>query len=501
MTSRVVMVGLVTVGLALSGCGSREAGTGETGPVSTVTSATADAAAQITSILAEPPPTPAGSASPTTTEASPTGTISLPPKRTSDTLTVWLLPDIPDSVVKVANRGFAKLYPKVTVNVVRQDWATLQSQASEKLPLRAESPDVVEMAADDTAAWFAEGLLADLASARTELRAGQWTRGLTHSTTADGVLAAVPGYGDARVVAYDKDAWRAAGITAVPKSLSEFTDSLAKVQSGGVSPDYSAFWFPGRFWIGALPWVWSQGGELAIEQDGSWVGAVDSGESQAGLLQLQELVHKYSRAAADADETTASGVRAFDEGRASAALLTRDEVESLTKSAAVFPLPGVARGSVSPQYIDGANLGVSAVSPRQGLAVAWLAQFLAEKTQRQLVSATGSIPGLAKAVDALRGDPVSEALAAIAPVGRFTPAVAQWAEVDNQKVLPNMTQQILTPPAPASPSVTPSQVLPSGESLPTTEPLPTTESLPDTTPEVPASQVPELSAPASAPPS
>ncbi len=498
MTSRVV-TGVATatlLGLALTACGDRVAGIGETGPVSTVTTATTQAAGQITSILAGPLPStePVASVSPSPVPSASDGqrAITLPPAGTSDTLTVWLMPDIPDSVVTVVNKRFEKLYPKVTVNVVRQDWATLQSQASRALPLRAESPDVVEMAAADTAAWRGEGLLADLDSVRTELRAGEWTRGLTHSTQVDGVLSAVPGYGVARVVAYDKAAWRAAGISEPPRSLSEFSDSLAKVQSGGVSPEYSAFWFPGRFWIGALPWIWSGGGELAVEQTGAWVGAVDSGESQAGLLQLQEIVHKYSRAPVDGDETTASGVRAYDEGRASAALLTPDEVESLTKDAAVFALPGVTRGSIAPQYMDGSNLGVSSVSPRQGLAVAWLGQFLSEQAQKKLVSATGTVPGLEKAVSELRGDPVSDALAAVAPMGRFTPPVPQWSTVEEDEVLPTMTQTILTPPVPASasPSV--------GTATPTVEELPTVTGTP-----VPASELPDLSpsATVSAPPS
>ena len=496
MTSRVVagVVAVTALGVGLTGCGDRVAGTGETGPVSTVTSATTQAAGQITAILAGPPPSAAGPASvspsasdatsPGPSEPDGGGAITLPPAGTSDTLTVWLLPDIPDSVVKVVNKRFEKLYPKVTVNVVRQDWATLQSQASQKLPLRAESPDVVEMAAGDTAAWGGEGLLADLDSVRTELRAGEWTRGLTHSTQVGGALTAVPGYGVARVVAYDKTAWRAAGVSEPPRSLSEFSDSLAKVQSGGVSPEYSAFWFPGRFWIGALPWIWSGGGELAVEQAGAWVGAVDSGESQAGLMQLQEIVHKYSKAPADKDETTASSVRAYDEGRASAALMTPDEVKSLTKDAGVFALPGVARGSVAPQYMDGSNLAVSSVSPRQGLAVAWLGQFLSEQAQKRLVSATGAIPGLEKAVSALRGDPVSEALADVAPVGRFTPPVPQWSTVEEDEVMPNMTQTILTPPAPASSS--PASPAPTGEELPTGSGSP-----------LPASELPELSPSAS----
>lgn len=467
---------LVGGALLVAACG-KEAGTGELGPVDPVTSATAHAAQQITSILAGPAPSDTASAS--ATEESPPATvgppsssaaptpgvpIELPARDTRDVLTVWLLPDTPDSIVAAVDKRFAKAYPNVNVSVVRQDWATLSSQAQQKLPLRAETPDVIEMGNNETAGYLGEGLLADLGSVRTELHAGEWTEGLKPSTEVDGMLAAVPGYGYGHVVAYDKAAWKAAGVSDVPESLTEFSDALEKVQSGGVQPDYSAFWFPGRFWVGSLPWIWSEGGELAIKQDGEWIGAVDSGESQAGLTELRTLVRKFSKAPADADDTTASQVKAFNDGRASSALMAPWEVQALSKPAGLFVLPGKERGSVAPQLLEGSNLSVSAASPRQGLAVAWLQTFLDLDVQKKLAAQTGWIPGLAAAVDSLKGDPMAEAQATLAKGGRFTPSAPDWASVEEQQVLPDMLQTILVPEAPSesasasasgSPSVSP----------------------------------------------
>lgn len=457
----VAAVAIIVGSVLLSGCADREAGIGETGPVSVVDSATTEAAASITRILAGPAPsdttsasTPAGTPSP-----SPSAGIEEPDPKTTDTLTVWLLPDTPDSLVTAVNKRFAKSYPKAEVRVIRQDWATLSSQLQAKLPLVAETPDVIELANDQTAPYAGEGLLADLSPVRGQLRESEWTKGLAASTQVDGALAAVPLYGSGRVVAYDKVAWRAAGASDSPRTLQEFSESLERVQSGGVQSDYSAFWFPGRYWVGALPWIWSQGGEIAIDEDG-WQGAVDSSESQAGLGQLQTIVKKFSRAPADRDETSASQVKAFDEGRASSALMTPWEIASLTKEAGVFALPGVEPGTVAPQYLEGSDLAVSATSPRQGLAVAWLREVLDTEIQKDLARKTGWIPGLAAAVQELKGTPVGDAQAAIAEGGKFTPMSPEWPQVEAQNVLPDMLQKILAPEQSASPSTATSSLLP-----------------------------------------
>ena len=478
LAGAVVLVGA----LAVSGCG-KEAGTGILGPVDSVTSATSDAAAAITTALAGPAPadTAAPEASGPDTDASGSPapaesgadttpvpvTTKAPPRSTRDTLTVWVLPETPDAVLTRAGRLFAKDYPKVDVNLVRQDWATVTQQLQDRLPT-PETPDVVEIANTQTAMLAGQGLIAGLEPARSDLRTEEWTKGLTGSTTLNDDLVAVPMYGFGRVVAYDQQAWKAAGVAAPPKSMTEFTDALERVQNGGVSTDYSAFWFPGRYWQGSLPWIWEEGGEIAeLEQD-TWTGTIDSGESQAGLTQLQELVRKFSRAPADADETTAAQVKAFDEGRASAALMLPYEIESLTRPHGVFALPGKAKNSVASQLIQGSDLAVSAASSRQGLAVAWLRAFLDPAVQDQFARTSGYLPALASAVKQLKGDPVTEAQADLADKGRFTPAAARWVDAEQQQILPDMLQTILTPPAPTSPSGSPSTggASPGGENLP-----------------------------------
>lgn len=460
--------------LALSGCG-KEAGTGELGPVDVVTSASSDAASAITATLAAPTPvgtptseasagtsadTAEATASPGPSGDGPAGGPALtdvagkaPVRGTRDTLTVWVLPETPDAVLQRAGGLFAKEYPKVDVNLVRQDWATVSQQLQDTLPT-PQTPDVVEIASTESAPLAGQGLIAGLEPVRAQLKADEWTPGLTGSTMMDDRLVAVPMYGFGRVVAYDEQAWKAAGVTQVPRSMSEFTDALERVQSSGVSPDYSAFWFPGRYWQASLPWIWEEGGEVAELQQGTWLGTIDSGESQAGLTQVQEIARKFSRAPADADETTAAQVKAFDEGRASAALMLPYEIEDLTRDHGVFALPGTAKGSVAPQLIQGSDLAVSAASSRQGLAVAWLRAFLDPTVQSQFARSSGYLPALASAVKQMPGDPVSQAQAQLADKGRFTPASPRWIDAEQQQILPDMMQTILTPAASPSPSDT-----------------------------------------------
>ncbi len=469
----------VVVGAALlvTGCG-REEGTDEIGPVDQVTQATVVAADQITAILNGPVPSdsagaassePSGSDSPESAVA-PSGTatestskIIAPAEKTRDTLTVWLMPEVPGAVVDRVNKLFRKDYPKVDVNVERQDWATISQLLQERLPDPETTPDIVEIANDTPASLGAEGLIADLDSVRTKLRLAEWTKGLRESVELGDELVGVPLYGQGRVVAYDKAAWKAAGVAEPPRTMSEMEASLDKVQSGGVQPDYSAFWFPGRYWQGALPWIWSDGGELAVPDGDSWVGAVDSSESQAGLLKWQTLVLKFSRAPADSDETSASQVKALDDGRAASALMLPWEVDALTKAHGVFALPGETEGAVAPQLLEGSDLAVSSASIRQGLAVEWLARFLDDSVQRQLARDTKTIPALASAVSELKGDPVAEIQAKLAPVGRTTPPAALWPAVEREQVLPDMLQAIMTKPgASESPSASVSGGSPSG---------------------------------------
>ena len=67
----------------------------------------------------------------------------------------------------------------------------------------------------------------------------------------------------------------------------------------------SGVWFPGKDWYNALPFIWENGGEVAVEMDGKWDAQFSSPESQAGIKQVEEIMTKGSTAPKDGDERDA----------------------------------------------------------------------------------------------------------------------------------------------------------------------------------------------------
>ena len=53
--------------------------------------------------------------------------------------------------------------------------------------------------------------------------------------------------------------------------------------------NFSGFWFPGQDWRNGAAFVWSAGGDLAVDDGGEWTGSLSSPESVAGLEMAQQL--------------------------------------------------------------------------------------------------------------------------------------------------------------------------------------------------------------------
>ena len=124
--------------------------------------------------------------------------------------------------------------------------------------------------------------------------------GLQPSGELDGIRYGIPYYGGVNVVVYNKGQFKDAGVE-VPTSLAELEAVAEKLQSANSeNAAYSAFYFPGRYWNGAVPFVWDAGGEIATQDGDTWTGTLDSAESVQGLTTLKGLVEKYSKAPIDA---------------------------------------------------------------------------------------------------------------------------------------------------------------------------------------------------------
>jgi N,N'-diacetylchitobiose transport system substrate-binding protein len=371
---------------------------------------------------------------------------SSPASAATGTLTVWLMDaSQPQSVIDAVNSRFAKDYPEVDVQVEPQQWTGIQDKLTSSLASDS-GPDVVEIGNTLTAKYADAGLLADLSPYAAGLKVEGMLPGLQPSGELEGVRYGIPYYGGVRIVVYNKSQFKDAGAQ-VPASLDELAAAAEKLQSANSeNSKYSAFYFPGRYWDGAVPFVWDAGGEIAVQDGDTWTGTLDSAESVKGLTTLKNLVEKYSKAPVDGDETknldafkTGDVGMMIDSWWAPGALNTGD----LKGDVGAFVLPGTAAGSTSPVFIGGSDLAVSAKSAQRDLAVEWIKILTGVEVQTELAGA-GVIPNQEAAFVGHRGDPFLAVADAAATNSRFTPVSPYWVNVVVGQVLEDMLERIFS---------------------------------------------------------
>ena len=375
-----------------------------------------------------------------------TDVASSPLATETGTLTVWLMDQSqPQSVIDEVNDRFKEQYPKVDVDVELQQWVGIQEKLSTSLDAES-APDVVEIGNTLTAKYAAADLLADLSAYAGDLKVDGMLPGAQPSGELEGIRYGIPYYGGVRVVVYNKGQFKDAGVE-VPTSLDELNAAAEKLQkANAANSKYSAFYFPGKSWVGAVPFVWDAGGELAEKAGDTWTGTVDSAQSVQGLTTLKGLVEAYSRAPVDGDET--GNVEAFKTGDVGMMIDSwwvpgALDTGALKGDVGAFPLPGTAPGSTAPVLFRGSDLAVPARSARQGLAVRWIEILTGLEIQTKLAAA-GVIPNQEGAFVGHKGNAFLAAADVAATNSRFTPVSPYWVNVEASQVLPDMLVKIFS---------------------------------------------------------
>lgn len=377
-----------------------------------------------------------------------TDAIATPSASASGTLKIWLMDGSqPQTVIDAVNAKFNEAYPNVDVEVELQQWSGIQDKLTTSLNTDS-TPDVVEIGNSLTAKYSDAGLLADLTAEADSFGVSDMLPGLIPSGEWMDARYGIPYYGGVRIVVYNKDQFKKAGITTLPTSLDEFAQVADTLQTANAdNSKYSAFYFPGKYWYGAVPFVWTNGGEIATESGDTWTGTLDSTESQAGLTQLKGLVDKYSKAPKDGDET--KNMDAFNTGNvgmmidswwAPGALDTGDMAGNI----GVFALPGLEAGTTAPVFFGGSDLAVSAKSQNQGLAVEWMKIMTGLETQTQLAKEGGVIPNQEGAFAGHEGNDFLLTADQASTNSKFTPVSPNWANVESSQVLQDMLVSIFT---------------------------------------------------------
>jgi N,N'-diacetylchitobiose transport system substrate-binding protein len=356
------------------------------------------------------------------------------------TLTVWYMDgDLSSQDQAAIDAAFTRA-TGAKVDVHFQQWSNINTKLSTALA-QDDPPDVVEIGNTDVPLFAATGALSDLTADATNLEQGQsWLPGLAGPATVAGRIYAAPLFAGNRAVIYNKKIWAAAGITTVPTSYAGLTADLDRIKAANPSPDFSAFYFPGQYWYGALQFVWGAGGQLATESGGKWSGALASAKAQQGLAAWKQFQNTYSvPASRDADNKTPDQDALFAQGQAGAILdssvgtVLKDN-PALQGEIGTFPFPGQAPGTNQPVFLGGSDLAIAAKSPNQALALDYLKAATSPSVQKaDIVGIDGWTPVSTQLIAQTSGSlpATSKAFAVAAEHSVATPATPGWATIES----------------------------------------------------------------------
>jgi len=367
-------------------------------------------------------------------------------------ITVWLMNgSAPDAVIKRVNAQFNQAHPNTKVNIQIQQWDGIVEKTTTALASN-NPPDVLEIGSTLVSKFADAGGLEDLSGKKSELGGDSWLQGLTDAGTLDGKLYGVPYYAGDRAVLYRKDLFAKAGITSMPTDRASFVADLAKLQAKfGGDKQFSALYFPGQYWYASLPFIWDEGGEVAVQDNGQWKGTLDSSQSQAGLSALKDIVTKYSKAPVNGNENDNDPAVPLGEAKAGAIIDAGWKVGTIEKAhpnlkgqIGVFALPSKTAGQTAPVFLGGSNLAVSAGSDAPELSYEWLKILAGTKAQTDLATTGGVIPNSTSLLTLHAKDPVLSVFDTAAKNSRSTPTTPKWANVESGTVLQDMLVSIFS---------------------------------------------------------
>jgi N,N'-diacetylchitobiose transport system substrate-binding protein len=363
----------------------------------------------------------------------------------SATVRLWLNgEDTPQEMVDYATAEFAKLHPGSKVEFERQQWTGIVEKLTTSLS-SSDSPDVVELGNTQAQSFEAAGALEDLTDKKSDLGGDDLVQSLVEAGSYDGKFYGVPYYGGARVVFYRKDLFAKAGLQ-VPTTTQEFVDAGIKLKQANSSVSgFSGIYLPGKYWYAALPFIWEDGGDIAVKDGDTWVGKLSDPGSIEGLTTVKKIMDEASGAPKDADESkdyvafcaNQVGMLMGPGWKLGQITDPKDGCPAMKDNIGVFALPGKTAGSTAPAFLGGSNLAVSAKSAHPDLAYDLLKIMTSDGYQSQF-AAKGVLPAKKSLLGEVSGDDAVTAQAKAAENSRFVPSSEKWAGIEASTVLPDM---------------------------------------------------------------
>ncbi|MEU5367317.1 extracellular solute-binding protein [Streptomyces sp. NPDC005925] len=373
------------------------------------------------------------------------------------TVTVWLMKGSASrDFLDRFTADFERTHPDLDLDIRIQQWTGIGEKVHAALTTHADGgagPDVIEVGNTQVPQYVEGDRLLDLTlESMRDWGNRDWLPGLADPGRLSSRHYGIPWYAANRVVIYRKDLFAQAGITAPPKTRDEWITATRRLDSGGRQGIYLA----GQDWYTLAGFIWDEGGELAVESDGTWKGTLDSPAALRGMdfyRRLQALGE--GPAGADEEHPPQAGVFAKGEVAQIVAVpgLARAIVEQnpgLEGELGFFPVPGKAAGKPGAVFTGGSDLVVPANTDDRDGAVEVVGALAGAQWNAELARTMNYVPNKTTLAKAVAGEPGVAAMAAGAAQGRATPTTPEWADVEADNPLKAYMTKVLTGADPAA---------------------------------------------------
>ncbi|MEU8617265.1 extracellular solute-binding protein [Streptomyces sp. NPDC048623] len=360
----------------------------------------------------------------------------------SRTVNLWLMRDsVSDDFLQRFTESFEAEHDGIELEVTIQEWTGIGKKVTEAITGEG-SPDVIEVGNTQVAQYADTDKLYDLTlESVRDLGSEDWLPGLAVPGSIDGAQYGIPWYAANRIVIYNKDLFAAAGVKP-PKDRDEWLDDTAELNDGGTQGIYLA----GQDWYTLSGFIWDEGGDLAVDKGGAWVGALDSPASLRGM-DFYKRLQALGKGPKDADEQTPPQAEVFARGDVAQMIAAPSAIAAITKAnpelkdkLGFFPIPGKKAGRPCAVFTGGSDLIIPENAPDRTAALDVVKALAGEKWQGELARAMNYVPNKASLASVVAGQEATATMAVGAARGRATPNSPQWADVEaDNPIKPYMT--------------------------------------------------------------
>ncbi|KIF02452.1 sugar transporter [Streptomyces sp. RSD-27] len=382
----------------------------------------------------------------------------------AEKVTLWLMKgSASQEFIGKFTAGFEKQHPGTDLDVRIQEWKGIGDKVNAVLSGKGgEHADVIEVGNTQVAQYVETGGLSELTlEGLRSWGSKDWLKGLADPGSVNGAQYGVPWYAANRVVIYNKDLFANAGIKTPPRNRQEWISATQKLDKG----DQQGIYLPGQNWYVLAGFVWDEGGELAVETGGQWVGALDDEKALAGMdfyKQLQAL----GKGPRNADEETPPQSEVFARGQVAQIIAPPGQAAQIEAAnpalkgrLGFFPIPGKTSEKAGSVLTGGSDLVIPAKTANRAGAVDLITALVSEKWQTELARTMSYVPNKTTLARVVEGNEGATAMAAGAAQGRATPKSARWAEVEAKNPIKPYMTAVLTGQDPRQAAKTASEAM------------------------------------------